>query len=122
MSIVLDGIEVGTPGGKLLPLPLAGEGRGYGVDTSLSLNPRAIPWKHCKPRCMVMGPGGLAFLAPFHPPRRAMIHAAQGSDFGGKGFLSRSVFPSTVGAMASSTSMSLARKAAVAGRWSAPPR
>ena len=26
----------------ILPLPLAGEGRGYRVDTSLSLNPRAI--------------------------------------------------------------------------------
>ena len=46
----------------------------------MSLNPVAIPWKHCKPRCMVIGPGGLAFRAPFHPPRRAMIHAAQGSD------------------------------------------
>ena len=30
-----------------------------------------------------------------------MIHAAQGSDLGGKGFLRRSVLPSTVGAIAS---------------------
>src|SRR5271163_2490026 len=64
---------------------------------------------------MVMGPGGLAFLAPCHPPRRAMIHAAQDSDRATKGFLRRSVLPSTVGAMASSTAMSSAWNGAVAG-------
>ena len=68
-------------------------------------------------------PGHLSF-ASSHPGRRpfesiAMPYGAQGT---AKGLLRRSVLPSTVGAMALSTSMSSAPKAAVAGRWSAPSR